>query len=71
VLLAGSLERALTLAWERARPGDTVLLAPACASFDQFENYEHRGRVFKQLVRALDPAQAPAARRTVHEGIEQ
>ena len=46
-----TLERAVTLAFERARPGDTVLLAPACASFDQFENYEHRGRVFKQLVR--------------------
>jgi UDP-N-acetylmuramoylalanine--D-glutamate ligase len=31
-----------------------VLLAPACSSFDQFENYEHRGRVFKQLVAALE-----------------
>ena len=50
---AGTLERAVALAFERAQPGDTVLLAPACASFDQFENYEHRGRVFKQLVRAL------------------
>ena len=37
----------------KAAPGDTVLLAPACASFDQFENYEHRGRVFKQIVEEL------------------
>jgi UDP-N-acetylmuramoylalanine--D-glutamate ligase len=32
-----------------------VLLAPACASFDQFTSYEHRGRVFKELVRGLEP----------------
>jgi UDP-N-acetylmuramoylalanine--D-glutamate ligase len=53
---AGTLERAVGLACERARHGDTVLLAPACASFDQFENYEHRGRAFKQLVHALQKA---------------
>jgi len=49
----GTIEAALRHAWEQARPGDTVLLAPACASFDQFENFEHRGRVFKQLVMEL------------------
>lgn len=51
---AETMDRAIRLAYERARPGDTVLLAPACASFDQFQNYEHRGRVFKQLVRDLE-----------------
>ncbi|MBI3664879.1 MAG: UDP-N-acetylmuramoyl-L-alanine--D-glutamate ligase [Acidobacteria bacterium] len=51
---AGTMERAVAYAAENARPGDTVLLAPACASFDQFQNYEHRGRVFKQLVHALE-----------------
>jgi len=40
-------------AFEAARPGDIVLLAPACASFDQFQNFEHRGRVFVELVREL------------------
>ena len=49
----GTLDRAVRLALERAQPGDTVLLAPACASFDQFENFEHRGRVFRQLVGRL------------------
>jgi UDP-N-acetylmuramoylalanine--D-glutamate ligase len=50
---AGTLERAVALASQAARSGDIVLLAPACASFDQFENYEHRGRVFKALVHEL------------------
>ena len=50
---AGTLDRAVEIAAQTARVGDVVLLAPACASFDQFENYEHRGRVFKTLVREL------------------
>jgi UDP-N-acetylmuramoylalanine--D-glutamate ligase len=53
---AGTMERALRMAFDIAQPGDTLLLAPACASFDQFENYEHRGRVFKQLVRQMERA---------------
>ena len=53
-----TLERAVETASQQAKPGDTVLLAPACASFDQFENYEHRGRVFKQLVRELEKLHA-------------
>ncbi|HVA95021.1 MAG TPA: UDP-N-acetylmuramoyl-L-alanine--D-glutamate ligase [Candidatus Dormibacteraeota bacterium] len=57
---AGTMARAVEIAAQRAQLGDTVLLAPACASFDQFESYEHRGRVFKQLVREL--AQKHAAR---------
>jgi len=46
----GTLENAVRTAQREAAPGDTVLLAPACASFDQFDSYEHRGRVFKELV---------------------
>jgi UDP-N-acetylmuramoylalanine--D-glutamate ligase len=49
----GTLEGAVRHAYASARSGDTVLLAPACASFDQFENFEHRGREFKRLVNAL------------------
>ena len=48
-----TLERALHQASRLAREGDVVLLSPACASFDQFQNFEHRGRVFEELVRAL------------------
>jgi UDP-N-acetylmuramoylalanine--D-glutamate ligase len=48
-----TLDKAVSAAASAAHPSDVVLLAPACSSFDQFENYEHRGRVFKQLVSEL------------------
>jgi UDP-N-acetylmuramoylalanine--D-glutamate ligase len=57
---AGTMADAVERAVKIAKPGDTVLLAPACASFDQFENYEHRGRAFKELVRELQE-HSPAA----------
>ena len=50
IVTAGTLASAVAKAAEAAVAGDVVLLAPACSSFDQFENYEHRGRVFRQLV---------------------
>lgn len=53
VMDCGTLERAVRYAREHAKPGDVVLLAPACASFDQFQNYEERGRRFKQIVEEL------------------
>ena len=51
---AASLREAVDAASGLARPGDVVLLSPACASFDMFDDYEHRGDVFKQLVERLD-----------------
>jgi UDP-N-acetylmuramoylalanine--D-glutamate ligase len=53
IVASGTLDRAVRQASEAATSGDIVLLAPACASFDQFENYEQRGQIFKDLVRAL------------------
>ncbi len=53
VVQAETLETAVKRAAAAAQPGDVVLLAPACASFDQFRNYEHRGQVFKEVVWAL------------------
>ena len=50
---SGTLEMAVRRASILAQAGDVVLLAPACASFDQFQSYEHRGRVFKEVVKAL------------------
>jgi UDP-N-acetylmuramoylalanine--D-glutamate ligase len=54
VVHAETLENALHRAHALAVPGDVVLLAPACASFDQFKSYEHRGQVFKEIVRGLE-----------------
>jgi UDP-N-acetylmuramoylalanine--D-glutamate ligase len=50
VIECGDLATAVERARAAARPGDVVLLSPACESYDQFDNYEHRGRVFKELV---------------------
>jgi UDP-N-acetylmuramoylalanine--D-glutamate ligase len=51
----GTLDAAVAYAYAHGKPGDTVLLAPACASFDQFKSYEHRGEVFKQIAQGLTP----------------
>jgi len=50
---ASTLERAVHLAFSRARPGDCVLLSPMCSSFDMFSDFEERGRVFKEAVFSL------------------
>jgi UDP-N-acetylmuramoylalanine--D-glutamate ligase len=53
VVMAGNMKTAVGKSAELAKPGDTVLLAPACASFDQYQNYQQRGDDFCQLVRNL------------------
>ena len=53
IVTAGTLKSAVESASAAAKSGELVLLAPACSSFDQFENYEHRGRVFRECVTAL------------------
>ena len=50
---AGSMDDAVEKAFAAAKPGDTILLSPACASFDMFDNYEHRGKAFKNAVKEL------------------
>jgi UDP-N-acetylmuramoylalanine--D-glutamate ligase len=59
VVHAETLENAIRKANAAAQPGDVVLLAPACASFDQFKSYEHRGKVFKDIVRGLASERKP------------
>ncbi|HEU4521480.1 MAG TPA: UDP-N-acetylmuramoyl-L-alanine--D-glutamate ligase [Thermoanaerobaculia bacterium] len=53
IVAAGEMARAVAWAKEHAKKGETVLLSPACASFDQYRNFEHRGQHFEELVRAL------------------
>jgi UDP-N-acetylmuramoylalanine--D-glutamate ligase len=60
IVSSGTIEAAVKQASATAQPGDVVLLAPACASFDQFQSYEHRGRVFKELIGQL-AARRPSA----------
>ncbi len=53
VIFTSTLEEAVHKGFELAHPGETVLLSPGCSSFDMFENFEHRGQVFKQTVASL------------------
>jgi UDP-N-acetylmuramoylalanine--D-glutamate ligase len=57
VLRAGDMGDAVAQARAEARPGDVVLLSPACASFDMYRNYPHRGEVFAACVQNLAHAQ--------------
>jgi UDP-N-acetylmuramoylalanine--D-glutamate ligase len=70
---AGDLATAVREAFIRSRPGDTVLLAPACSSFDQFKDYEQRGRVFKGLVKQLarEVSTGAIARQTLSDAAAQ
>jgi len=52
--LVKNMTEAVELAYEKAVPGDAILLSPGCASFDMFEDFEHRGRTFKQVVHQLE-----------------
>ncbi len=54
IIRAGSMDEAVVMGFETARPGDAVLLAPACASFDMFKSFEERGTVFKGAVGSLE-----------------
>ncbi|REJ31983.1 MAG: hypothetical protein DIU83_10040, partial [Bacillota bacterium] len=62
IVHAASLEEAVEHARRAARPGDVVLLSPACASYDMFPNFEVRGRRFRELVLEFARPQAAAER---------
>jgi UDP-N-acetylmuramoylalanine--D-glutamate ligase len=69
IVPAGDLEAAVRKAFSKARPGDVILLSPACASFDQFQDFEERGRRFKQIVEGLaQEGRVAGLRRTWAQG---
>ncbi len=53
IILTDSLKEAVKVCYEKAEPGDAVLLSPACASWDMFQSYEERGKLFKEYVNSL------------------
>jgi UDP-N-acetylmuramoylalanine--D-glutamate ligase len=53
MIRCNDMQHAVRYGYNHAQPGDVVLLSPACASFDQYDNYEERGRHFRHLVLAL------------------
>ena len=53
VIPTANMQDAVAKAYCNAGPGDVVLLSPGCSSFDEFQNYEHRGNVFKKIVGEL------------------
>ena len=53
IIMVDSLKEAVRVCAEKAKEGDAVLLSPACASWGMFENYEQRGRLFKEYVREM------------------
>ena len=61
MLRAGTMEEAVRTAFAKASPGDAVLLSPACASYDMFRSYVHRGEVFAEAARALAAQEGPLA----------
>ena len=58
---ADDMEHAVRWSRQNAKSGETVLLSPACASFDQYRNFEHRGEHFEELVRALPTSEGEGA----------